>query len=113
MSRTVLVKARTAIAFEVAAGQRFQVIDVEGQQLSDLVACLCQHHTERPSQANTRKLNGAAKLHKGHALYSTRRRKLLSLTADTVGEHDILSCSAYDYRVRFGLEDPLASCLAG
>jgi uncharacterized protein YcgI (DUF1989 family) len=31
MSRTVLVKARTAIAFEVAAGQRLQVIDVEGQ----------------------------------------------------------------------------------
>jgi uncharacterized protein YcgI (DUF1989 family) len=76
------------------------------------VAFLCQHHTERLSQANSRKLNGAAKLHKDHALYSTRCRKLLSLAADTVGEHDILSCSAYDYRVRFGLEDTQASCLA-
>jgi uncharacterized protein YcgI (DUF1989 family) len=53
------------------------------------VAFLCQDHTERLSQANTRKLNGAAKLRKGHALYSTRCRKSLSLTADTVGEHDL------------------------
>jgi uncharacterized protein len=30
-----------------------------------------------------------------------------------VGEHDILfsSCSAYDYRVRFGLSEPHANCL--
>ena len=53
------------------------------------------------------------KLNKGHTLYSTRCRKLLTLAEDTVGEHDILfsSCSAYDYRVRFGLIEPHANCL--
>ena len=114
MSRTMLVKARTGIAFEVATGRRFRVVDVEGQQVSDLVVFAHQDHAERLSQANTRKLNGAVKLRKGHALYSTRCRKLLSLVDDTVGEHDILfsSCSAYDYRVRFGLTDPHPSCLA-
>jgi uncharacterized protein YcgI (DUF1989 family) len=113
MSATLLVTARTGIAFEVKAGARFRVIDVEGQQVSDLVVFLREDLDERLSQANTRKLNAAVKLNRGHALYSTRCRKLLTLVEDTVGEHDILfsSCSAYDYRVRFGLADPHPSCL--
>jgi hypothetical protein len=114
MSRSTLVKARSGLAFTVAAGQRFRVVDVEGQQVSDLVAFLSDDRSERFSQANTRKLNGVLKLGRGHTLYSTRCRKLLTLAEDTVGEHDILfsSCSAYDYRVRFGLAEPHASCLA-
>jgi uncharacterized protein len=114
MSRTVLVKARSGYAFALKAGARLRVTDVEGQQVSDLVAFMREDLTERLSQANTRKLNGVVKLKQGHALYSTRCNKLLSLVEDTVGEHDILfsSCSAYDYRVRFGLTEPHASCLA-
>jgi uncharacterized protein YcgI (DUF1989 family) len=114
MSRSVLVKARTGLAFRVAAGERFRVVDVEGQQVSDLVAFVADDPAERLSQANTRKLNGVLKLGKGHTLYSTRCRRLLTLVEDTVGEHDLLfsSCSAYDYRVRFGLTDPHPSCLS-
>jgi hypothetical protein len=68
------------------------------------VAFLCQDYTERLSQANTRKLNGAAKLHKAtrstrHAAAS-RCRSLPTRLASMI------------YRVRFGLEDPQASCLA-
>jgi uncharacterized protein len=114
MSRSFLVKARTGLAFRVAAGERFRVVDVEGQQVSDLVAFVANDAAERLSQANTRKLNGVLKLGKGHTLYSTRCRKLLTLVEDTVGEHDLLfsSCSAYDYRVRFSLKDPHPSCLS-
>jgi uncharacterized protein YcgI (DUF1989 family) len=114
MSRSTVVKARSGLAFNVAAGERFRVVDVAGQQVSDLVAFVREDLSERFSQANTRKLNGVLKLHKGHTLYSTRCRKLLTLVEDTVGEHDILfsSCSSYDYRVRFGLSDPHESCLA-
>lgn len=114
MSRSTLVKARSGLAFEVKAGERFRVVDVDGEQVSDLVAFMTEDKAERFSQANTRKLNGVLKLGKGHTLYSTRCRKLLTLAEDTVGEHDILfsSCSAYDYRVRFGLSQPHASCLS-
>ena len=114
MSKSTLVKARSGLAFEVKAGERFRVIDVDGEQVSDLVAFMTGDKSERFSQANTRKLNGVLKLNKGHTLYSTRCRKLLTLAEDTVGEHDILfsSCSAYDYRVRFGLSQPHASCLS-
>lgn len=113
MSRSVLIKARAGLAFYVGAGERFRVVDVEGQQVSDLVAFVRNDPAERLSQANTRKVNGVLKLGKGHSLYSTRCRKLLTLVEDTVGEHDLLfsSCSAYDYRVRFGLTEQHPNCL--
>lgn len=112
--RDVLVKARTGASFEVSRGRRFRVVDVAGKQVSDLVAFVAGEPAERLSQANTRKLNAALKISAGGVLYSTRCRPLLRITEDPVGEHDLLfsSCSAYDYRVRFGLETPHASCLS-
>lgn len=113
-SREFVVKARTGAAFELKQGERFRVTDIAGEQVSDLVAFVRGDLSERLSQANTRKLNGALKITTGGALYSTKCRKLLTITEDTVGEHDLLfsSCSAYDYRVRFGLAEPHASCLS-
>jgi uncharacterized protein YcgI (DUF1989 family) len=110
----VLVRGRTGTAFEMRRGRRFRVVDVAGKQVSDLVAFVADDHAERFSQANTRKLNGAIKITRGGTLYSTRCRPLLEIKEDTVGEHDLLfsSCSAYDYRVRFGLTAPHASCLS-
>lgn len=112
--RRRVVEGATGYAFTLAAGARFRVVDVAGQQVSDLVVFLRDDVTERLSPGNTRKLNGAIKLGTGSTLYSTRCRPLLRITADTVGEHDLLfsSCSAYDYRVRFGLTTPHASCLS-
>lgn len=108
------VKGATGYAFTVPRGGSFRVVDVQGRQVSDLVAFLRDDLTERFSPGNTRKLNGALKLSRGAVLYSTRCRPLLRITADTVGEHDMLfsSCSAYDYRVRFGLTTEHASCLS-
>lgn len=112
--RDVLVKGGRGHAFTIARGGRFRVVDVEGKQVSDLVVFLTQDPTERFSQANTRKLNGALKISRDSVLYSTRCRPLLRITEDTVGEHDLLfsSCSANDYRVRFGLTTEHNSCLS-
>ncbi|MBI2462531.1 MAG: urea carboxylase-associated family protein [Candidatus Rokubacteria bacterium] len=109
----ILVRGRTGHAFVLARGERFKVVDVQGKQVSDLVAFLRDDPTERFSPGNTRKLNGRLKISRGGILYSTKCRPLLRITEDTVGEHDLLfsSCSAYDYRVRFGLTAPHASCL--
>ena len=109
-----MVKARSGLAFNVSAGERFRVVDVDGQQVSDLVAFLREDLSERFSQANTRKLNGVLKLHKGHTLYSTRCRKLLTLAEDTVGEHDILfsSCSAFFTTIAFAFGITAAPCRA-
>ena len=110
----VLVNGGSGYAFLLPRGARFRVEDVAGKQVSDLVAFVHADPAERFSPANTRKLNGALKISKGGVLYSTRCRPLLTIADDTVGEHDLLfsSCSAYDYRVRFGLTTPHASCLS-
>ena len=109
-----LVPARTGYAFEMAKGARFRIVDIEGNQISDLVAFLSADRNERTSPGNTRKLNSTICLTTGGILYSTKCRGLLEITEDTVGEHDLLfsSCSEYDYRVRFGLTTPHASCLS-
>jgi uncharacterized protein YcgI (DUF1989 family) len=111
--KEVLVKAATGHAFTVPKGGRFKVVDLEGRQVSDLVAFVNADVAERLSPANTRKLNGSLRISRSGILYSTRCRPLLRIVEDTVGEHDLLfsSCSADDYRVRFGLTTPHASCL--
>jgi len=110
----VLVRAASGYAFELARGRRFRVVDVAGQQVSDLVVFRRDDPGERFSPGNTRKLNGRLKLGRGGVLYSTRCRPLVRITEDTVGEHDFLfsSCSPYDYPLRFALTTPHASCLA-
>ncbi len=109
----IVIPAGDGHAFEAARGTRFRVIDLEGKQVSDLVAFLARDKTERSSPANTRKLNGTLAITTGGVIYSTRCRPLLTITADSVGEHDLLfsSCSEYDYRVRFGLTTPHNNCL--
>ena len=110
----VLVRAASGYAFELARGRRFRVVDVAGQQVSDLVVFRRDDPGERFSPGNTRKLTGRLKLGRGGVLYSTRCRPLVRITEDTVGEHDFLfsSCSPYDYPLRFALTTSHASCLA-
>lgn len=108
-----IVPPRSGLAFVVQRDQRFRIQELEGQQVSDVVVFLGHDPTERLSQGNTRKLNGTVLLTRGHRLYSTKCRALLTIVEDTVGRHDILSsaCSPYDYPIRFGVKDH-PSCLA-
>lgn len=108
-----IVPPRGGFALIVRRGQRFRITDLEGQQVSDLVAFAKDDPTERLSQGNTRKLNNTWLLSTGHRLYSTKCRPLLTIVADTVGRHDLQSsaCSPYDYPIRFGITGH-PSCLA-
>jgi uncharacterized protein YcgI (DUF1989 family) len=110
----IVIKGGTGHSFFVAEGRRFRVVDVQGKQVSDLVVFLRDDEHERFSPGNTRKLNGRLKISRAGLLYSTKCRPLLRITEDTVGEHDFLfsSCSADDYRVRFGFTTDHNSCLS-
>ncbi len=110
--RTVLAPAHGA-AFSIARGASFRITDIEGAQVSDLVAFLSGDVTEAFSPGNTRKLNSSLLLTTGSTLFSNRCTPLLRIRTDKVGRHDITSswCSPYDYPIRFGLHDH-PSCLA-
>ncbi len=99
------VPAASALAYEVAAGEFIQIIDVAGQQCSDFLAFdarRLQSGVERHLDATTtRTLMGASYPSPGlHSrFYDQDMRALVEVMQDTVGRHDTfgLACTARYY----------------
>lgn len=103
--KEILVPGGFARAFEVPAGEEFDVIDVSGGQIADFVAFSLDDPEERFSAPCTRLGNHSIRIGRGALLYSNRRRPLLEVTEDTVGTHDLLipACDEYRYSVDYGV----------
>jgi len=101
----IRVRAASARAFELKAGQFIQVIDVEGRQCSDLLAfdaaALAVGEEWGLDPTVTRTLAGSSYPMPGlHAKYfDARMQPLLETVQDTVGRHDAfaLACTAKYY----------------
>lgn len=99
------VERRTAVGYEVKAGDYIQIIDVAGRQCSDFQAFTAerlQRGIERPLDATTtRTLMGA--IYPGPGLFSkfydVDQQPLVEVIRDTVGRHDTfgLACTAKYY----------------
>lgn len=103
--RTVMMEPRGKLALEMAARQILRIVDVDGQQVGDLV-CFNRHDpTEKLSPNNTALINGTIYISTGHALFSDRCSKMMTIVADTCGRHDLLcgSCSEGSNRFRYGV----------
>ena len=72
------------------AGQRIEVIDLEGSQVVDFLAENLREPEEFLSPGVTIDCNESLRLRVGDLLYSTRYRPMFQILADTVGEHDLL-----------------------
>jgi uncharacterized protein YcgI (DUF1989 family) len=109
----LLVPAREARAFRVAAREVFQVIDVRGQQVGDLMAWLPEQPDEYLSPAHTVSCLARLVPREGEELYSNHRRPLFRIRRDTVGRHDFVvpCCDQERYARDFGQPDH-PSCLA-
>ncbi|MGR3914908.1 MAG: DUF1989 domain-containing protein, partial [Gammaproteobacteria bacterium] len=101
----VRIAARTATAYEVAAGEYIQVIDVEGRQCSDF-QCFAAAGLERGREncldaTTTRALMGAAYPVPGlfSKFYDADFAPLVEVVQDTCGRHDSfgLACTAKYY----------------
>lgn len=84
------IEPRSGTAFELRAGQTLRVIDIEGTQVSDLLAYSLADIREVISNGRTFDYEETIALTTGHALWSNRSRRMLSITADSVGRHDFL-----------------------
>ena len=101
----ILIKAATAEAFAVAAGDYIQILDVEGRQCSDFLAFDAQALREGRElgldTTATRTLMGASSPTPGlHAKYfDATFQPLVEVVQDTVGRHDtfLLACTAKYY----------------
>ena len=106
----VKIEPRTAYATEVAKGTQIKITQSEGPQLAVLVALNAQDSAEYFSQENTmislafgpfRRPDANVVMPyfvtKGDILVSNRWNKMLSVTEDTFGKHDIIfgPCDSY------------------
>jgi hypothetical protein len=107
-----VISPRSGEAFTMKKGQHLQVVDVEGEQVSDLI-CFNKHDKrEVLSSGRTIDYAGSIFLTKGHPLYSNRSNVMLEIVDDTVGRHDFLlsPCSAEMFRQLYGDTQPHRGC---
>jgi uncharacterized protein YcgI (DUF1989 family) len=92
----ILVPAREARAVRVASGDRFRIVDMEGQQVVDLFAFVADDVSEYASAEHTRIWVNRLFPRVGEEFVTNRRRPILLFEQDnSPGVHDML-CAACD-----------------
>jgi urea carboxylase-associated protein 1 len=91
---------------EIAKGQRFRIVDIEGNQAADTLFFNANDYEERYSAQNTIREQANIYLTTGTRLMSTKGNPLLTIVADTCGRHDTLggACATESNMVRYALE---------
>ncbi|QZH75505.1 MAG: urea carboxylase-associated family protein [Erythrobacter sp.] len=95
-----IIPPRSGVAFRLEQGQKLQVIDVDGCQVSDLLAFSADDVAEVVSNGRTFDYEETIRLTQGHTLWSNRSNPMLTITRDDVGCHDFLltPCSEDTFR---------------
>jgi uncharacterized protein YcgI (DUF1989 family) len=112
MENLNIIPPRSGVAFTLDKGQQLMVVDIEGEQVSDLV-CFNRSDT-REYLSSGRSIDYAETifLTTGHPLYSNRSNIMLEIGEDKVRRHDFLltPCSAEMFRIIYGHEHPHRGC---
>jgi urea carboxylase-associated protein 1 len=90
----------------VRRGQRFRIVDIEGNQAVDTLFYNAADTAEHYSAQNTMQAQQRIYLTSGTVLLSNRGNPMLRIEEDTCGRHDTLggACSAESNTVRYALE---------
>ncbi|MEY4485364.1 MAG: hypothetical protein RL693_2816, partial [Verrucomicrobiota bacterium] len=99
--------------YEIKKGQTFRITDLEGNQAADTLFYNAADFSDRYSAQDTIRHQGSAYLTTGSKLISIRGNEMLTITADTCGQHDTLggACAAESNQVRYALEKrPMHNC---
>ncbi|MDB5253582.1 MAG: urea carboxylase-associated protein [Flaviaesturariibacter sp.] len=107
-----IIPPRSGVSLVLKKGQRLRVVDIEGEQVSDLVCYNESDTSEYLSSGRTIDYAETIFLTKGHPFYSNRSRVMFDIVEDTVGRHDFLltPCSADTFRIIYGHEHPHRGC---
>ena len=112
MQKLNIIPPRSGVSFILKKDQRLKVVDIEGEQVSDLI-CYNLHDTaEYLSSGRTIDYAETIYLTKGHPFYSNRSNVMFDMIEDTVGTHDFLlaPCSAEMFRIIYGHAEPHRGC---
>jgi uncharacterized protein YcgI (DUF1989 family) len=107
-----IIPPRSGVSFLLKKGQRLKVVDLQGEQVSDLVCFNLQDKSEYLSSGRTIDYAETIFLTSGHPFYSNRSNIMFDMVEDTVGRHDFLltPCSADTFRIIYGHEQPHRGC---
>ncbi len=107
----MIIEPRGHYAGEVKKGEVFRIIDIEGQQVADFLCFNLARPDEKLSPHNTLLLNNQIFPCKGYTLFSDEAGKLMTITEDTCGTHDMVAgaCSRFTNEYRYGEKD-LPNC---
>lgn len=108
-----MVPAGSGTAWELEAGSRLRVTDVDGGQTGDVFAVAADDVADGLSNGRTFDYGETLRLSTGSVLYSRRSRPLLRIVADEAGAHDFLyaPCSQEMYEIGYGVTGPQPNCL--
>src|SRR5688500_16530971 len=112
MQELNIIPPRSGVAFLLNKGQRLKVVDIQGEQVSDLI-CYNQHDVnEYLSSGRTIDYAETIFLTNGHSFYSNRSNIMFTIIEDTVGRHDFIltPCSKDTFRIIYGHENPHQGC---
>ena len=107
------IDPQSGIAFIIKQGQVIRIIDVEGEQVSDLFCFAQDNIEEHLSSGHTTDYNGKLYLSKGDTLYSNRSNPMFSIIDDQVGKHIMLyaPCSQVMFEKSYGVAEAHSNCL--
>ena len=105
------IQPQTGTAFRLKKGDLLRVIDIEGEQVSDLMA-FGEDRAEVLSSGRSIDYNETIYLTKGHVLYSNRSNPMFTIVEDTVGRHDFLysPCSSEMFQKLYNFDGSHPSC---
>lgn len=91
---------------EIKAGQRFRIVDLEGNQAVDTFFYNAHDRLDRYSAQDTIREQASIYLTSGSKLISSEGSTLLTIVADNCGRHDTLggACAAESNQVRYAIE---------
>ena len=106
-----VIDPRGHYAGEIKTGEVFRIIDIEGEQVADFLCLNLKRLEEKLSPHNTVLLNGRVFPKVGYSLYSDEAGKMMTITADTCGVHDMIAgaCSRFTNEYRYNIPD-LPNC---
>ena len=92
--------------YEIKSGQKFRIVDLEGNQAVDTLFYNARDRSDRYSAQDTIREQGSIYLTTGTKLISSEGNVLLTIVADTCGRHDTLggACAAESNQVRYAID---------
>lgn len=107
-----IIPPRSGVSFLLRQGQQLEIMDIQGEQVSDLICYNANDITEYLSSGRTIDYAETIFLTKGHSFYSNRSNVMFRMVEDSVRRHDFLltPCSADTFRIMYGHNEPHRGC---